>query len=170
MKRQKNTAKSRRKKQVPPHENAVAADKKKSRREFLTTLKNTGLIVTVSGGIGWFFVSDVCAATREADLERIGNGIPAVVQIHDPQCPSCIALQRETREAMSNFDEGELQYLVANIKSDKGRELANKHQVRHVTLLLFDGKGNRQRTLTGPNSSGYLKSVFKSHLARSSRK
>jgi len=44
----------------------VAADKKKSRREFLTTLKNTGLIVTVSGGVGWFFVSDVCAATREA--------------------------------------------------------------------------------------------------------
>jgi len=111
----------------------------------------------------------MCRYTGSADLDRIGNGIPAVVQIHDPQCPSCIALQRETREAMSDFDESELQYLVANIKSAKGRELANKHQVRHVTLLLFDGNGKRQRTLAGPNSSGYLKSVFKSHLARSSQ-
>lgn len=120
--------------------------------------------------MGWFFIDEVCATTRENDLTRIGNGIPAVVQIHDPECPRCRALQKEVRDAMSNFKENELQYLVANIRLAKGRQLAIKHRVGHVTLLLFDGKGNRRGILAGPNSSDYLEDLFRGHLARVSPK
>ena len=63
----------------------------------------------LAGGGGWYLVSEVRATIAEQDLSRIGNGIPAVVQIHDPQCPRCLALQRETRKAMSGFADDELQ-------------------------------------------------------------
>ena len=104
---------------------------------------------------------------REHDLSLIGNGIPAVVQIHDPQCQRCVALQRETRDALCEFDESELQFLVANIRSEEGRALAAAHGVGHVTLLLFDASGQRRAVLAGSNESEYLAAAFRRHIARS---
>lgn len=138
-----------------------------SRRDFLRKMGNRALVVAVVGGTGWYLVEEVRATIREEDLSRIGNGIPAVVQIHDPQCPRCAALQRETREAMEQFDDSELQYLVANIRSAKGRQLAGAHGVGHITLLLFDGKGERLDVLVGPNTSANLVHAFRRHLTRS---
>ena len=169
MKRQKRASSSRKKQQADSPAATKAPGKRKSRREFFSTLSNFALITAASGGVGWYFIGEVCATTRENDLTRIGNGIPAVVQIHDPECPRCRALQAEARDAMSNFNENELQYLVANIRLDKGRQLANKHRVPHVTLLLFDGKGNRRAILSGPNKSDYLESVFRNLLPKASR-
>lgn len=124
------------------------------------------LVAAVMGGGGWYLVQDVSATHREHDLSRIGNGTPAVVQIHDPQCPTCRALQRETRAALSDFEDGELQYLVANIRSAEGRQLAAAHNVGHVTLLLFDADGERRQVLVGSNTSEYLKAVFRRHIAQ----
>ena len=149
-----------------PPAKAAAPGKTTSRREFLATLSNAGLIVAASGGVGWYLIDEVCATTRENDLTRIGNGIPAVVQIHDPECPRCRALQKEARDAMSGFNENELQYLVANIRLTKGRQLATKHGVGHITLLLFDGKGNRRGVLVGQNTSDYLEDAFRDHVTR----
>ena len=173
MKRQKRAArptKKRKAQPVPPADAPGAApDKSLSRRAFVSRSSKAALIVAATGGTGWYFVDEVCATTREIDLTRIGNGIPAVVQIHDPECPRCRALQREVRKAMSKFNADELQYLVANIRSADGRRLANQHRVSHITLLLFDGKGNRRRVLVGQNTSDILEDVFRSHLARDSR-
>lgn len=148
-------------------QNAGGAQDTTSRRDFLRTVGNRALIVVAVGGAGWYLVEEVRATIREEDLSRIGNGIPAVVQIHDPQCPRCAALQREARDAMAEFDDGELQYLVANIRSEKGRRLADAHGVGHITLLLFDGEGQRRDVLVGPNSSANLAHAFRRHLARS---
>lgn len=122
------------------------------------------VVFAVIGAVGWYLVGEVNAAICEGDLSRIGNGVPAVVQIHDPQCPHCVALQKEARDAVSNFDEDELLFLVANIRHSEGRRLANAHRVGHVTLLLFDGDGKRRRILAGPNKSEYLTREFRSHL------
>lgn len=173
MKRQKRAARSKRK-QKAKHLPAAGAPadapgKEVSRRAFISRSSKAALIAAATAGTGWLLVDEVCATTREIDLTRIGNGIPAVVQIHDPQCPRCLALQREARKAMSNFDDGELQYLVANIRSASGRRLANQHRVGHVTLLLFDGKGRRRQILAGPNSSDALEDAFRTHLFRLSR-
>lgn len=168
MKRTKRAAKARKKPQAPSPATAAtpeqATNEKVSRRDFFSKLGSYAVIAAASGGAGWYFIDEVCATTRENDLTRIGNGIPAVVQIHDPECPRCRALQKEAREAMSNFKEDELQYLVANIRLGKGRQLASKHGVDHVTLLLFDGKGNRRAVLAGPSTSDYLETVFRSLL------
>jgi len=142
------------------------ADAQPSRRAFLRKLRNGGIAALILGGGGWFGVRDVQATMRERDLTRIGNGMPTVVQIHDPQCPTCIALQREARDAVCEVGEARLQFLVANIRTAEGRDLARRHRVGHVTLLLLDGSGRRQSILTGPRKRDQLAGAFRDHVAR----
>ena len=168
MKRQKRKTAPRKQTGVTPGAPAPAPHKKtRSRREFLETMGYYAAGAGLVGGVGWYFVSNVQAGIAEGDLSRLGNGIPTVVQIHDPECPRCRALQRETREAISAFEDGTIQYLVANIRLNEGRKLAAEHGVRHVTLLLFDGSGRRRSILVGEKSSEVLESEFR-HLIRTS--
>ena len=171
MKRQKRKTTSRRNPNSLSGANAAKpAERRKrtrSRRDFLHNLGYGAIGVAVVGGGGWYLASSVHAGIVEQDLSRIGNGIPTVVQIHDPQCPRCRALQREAREALSELDDGEIQFLVANINRSEGRELAAAHGVGHVTLLLFDGSGKRRGVLVGENSSEVLRSEFQRLIRRS---
>lgn len=112
-------------------------------------------------------VDYVGAVIDEHDLSRIGNGTPTIVQIHDPQCPRCLALQREARSALSDFETGELQYVIANIRTAQGKALASRYGVGHVTLLLFDGKGDMRNVLAGENTRDRLRAEFLAHLAAS---
>ncbi len=139
------------------------------RRTALVKLRDYGIVVALVGGAGWYALDHVGSRFAEYDLSRIGNGIPAVVQIHDPGCPLCRELQRQTREALAAFDESELQYIVADIKTGKGRELAAAHGVQHVTLVLFDGQGRRLDILAGSNTADFLEDAFRRHLAASQR-
>ncbi|HAA90900.1 MAG TPA: hypothetical protein DCE33_00545 [Rhodospirillaceae bacterium] len=136
------------------------------RREFMGFLRSWGLIVAGVGGGAWYLIDDFVSTMQELDLTKIGNGIPAVVQVHDPECPRCRRLQSETREAMDSFDDNELQYLVANIQNTSGRDFAASHGVGNVTLLLFDADGKRQTTLVGISSSKSLVSTFRRHIDR----
>jgi len=142
-----------------------ASENAPTRRALLKNLRTGAIATIVGGGAGWLLINEVRATIREKDLSRIGNGIPAVVQIHDPQCPRCVALQRQARDALCNFSESELQYLVADIRSAEGRKLAAAHGVGHVTLLVFDGSGKRHAVLAGPNKSEHLADAFRRHLA-----
>ncbi len=167
MKRTKRKAKPSRTRQSD-HSPTIQADPKDAnRRKVLLKARNLGIVAAAVGGAGWYLVAEVRATAREQDLSRIGRGIPTVVQIHDPQCPKCQALQRETREALDDFEDHELHYVVANIRTAEGRRFASQHRVRHVTLLLFDGNGNRRNTLAGPNRAKDLKDIFRNHVARS---
>ena len=113
--------------------------------------------------------NEVRATIQEGDLTRIGNGIPTIVQIHDPQCPKCVALQQETRDALSNFEDGKLQYLVANIRTVEWKMLATSHAVSHVTLLLLNEQSRKLITLVGSNTSRYLTEMFRGYLSRSTK-
>lgn len=137
-----------------------------SRRDVLTGIRNWGLFGVLAAGAGWYLIDEVTATIAEQDLSRIGNGKPTVVQVHDPQCPRCLALQRETRKALDTLDDGSLQYVVANIRTAEGRNFAAAQGVGHVTLLLFDGDGKRRNVLSGERRSDTLASIFRSHLGR----
>lgn len=171
MKRQKHKPVSKKKPGRSPSSAAAApaapGKRRRSRREVLQNLGYGAVGLAVIGGGGWYLASSVHAGIVEQDLSRIGNGIPTVVQIHDPDCPQCRALQREAREALSALDGGEIQFLVANIRQPDGRELAAAHGVGHVTLLLFDGSGTRRGVLVGETRSEILQGEFE-RLIRSS--
>lgn len=166
MKRKKQKTRPTGKNASGPLNTNAASEEGSSRRDFLRKVRNRSVLALVLGGGGWLVVDDVRATMHEGDLSRIGTGVPTVVQIHDPQCPLCSALQREARDAMSDFEPDQLQFIVANIRGEAGRKFATSHGVGHVTLLLLDGKGKRSEVLTGPNTSGYLKAVFQRHVQR----
>lgn len=148
---------------------AAPRAKGRSRREILLLARNIGIGAVVLGGIGYYSVSTVMATHAELDLTRIGNGTPTVVQIHDPQCRQCQLLQTETREALGAFSEEDLTYLVANIRTAPGRRLASQHGVGHVTLLLFDGRGELRDTIHGVTDSAVLEAQFALHVNMSKR-
>ncbi len=165
MKRQKQKPKRTGGKKTGAAADSTTTSGATGRRNFLATLRNGALVAAVAGGGGWLLIQHVSATIAEHDLSVIGNGIPSVVQIHDPQCSRCVALQREARSAMAAFDDGDLQFLVANIRNGSGRRLADAHGVGNVTLLLFDGKGKRRNTLVGPSTSEFLQQAFRRHIA-----
>lgn len=138
-----------------------------NRRSVLKRFRNWAIVGALSVGAGWYLVSETTAMIAEHDLTRVGNGKPAVVQIHDPQCPVCRALQKETRSALSELNDPNVQYLVANIKSSSGQAFASKHQVAHITLVLFDGQGRRRAVLRGNRDRRELLDSFRRHLASS---
>jgi hypothetical protein len=135
-----------------------------NRRDFLKYLRVGGIGALILGGGGYYGISTVNASIAEHDLSKIGNGTPAVVQIHDPQCPVCRALQKEVRHALKQFENGEMEYLVADIRTSEGADLANAYVVPHITLLLFDGNGQMLKVLRGSKKHDELYAEFKSHL------
>lgn len=140
------------------------------RRAVLRRLRNGGILVAALGVGGYFSVQSVQATIAEHDLERIGRGTPMIVQIHDPECALCRALQKETRAALRGFEADELQYVIANIRTPEGRALANRHRVPHVTLLLMDGRGAVQNIISGTQDRDVLLDAFTAHAGVSARR
>ena len=143
---------------APAHQKTAP---KMNRRDMIrSTALFVGIGAVIIGGAG-YTVSGVYAEIVEQDLSKLGNGMPTIVQIHDPQCPRCRALQRQARDALDVLDHDDLQYLVANIRTPEGRSFADQHDVGHVTLMLFDGAGKRQGTLVGERPSDLLVQEFR---------
>ena len=140
---------------------APVAPKGMDRRKVLGWARNGAIAAVVVGVGGYFAVGGVRATMAEHDLARVGNGTPAVVQIHDPQCSLCQSLQKETRAALEELGSDNLNFLVANIKTNEGRDFANQFGVPHVTLLLFDGEGNLEDVLNGVRESETLVGRFR---------
>ncbi|MEM0949899.1 MAG: hypothetical protein AAGK37_21060 [Pseudomonadota bacterium] len=136
------------------------APEQPSRRDMLKLVRNGGLGAAALAGTGWLGLSAVRATAAEQDLSRIGQGVPTVVQIHDPQCAMCTSLQRQTRKAMRCYAEDQLIYLVASIRTEDGAAFANFHGQPHVTLMLLDGDGEVRNVLQGVRSHDTLKPAF----------
>ena len=123
--------------------------------------------IAALGGVGAWVISSARALAEEQDLSRLGSGIPTIVQIHDPQCSMCTELQRETRKALRCFDEEEVMYLVASIRTPQGAQFAVSRGLPHVTLVLLDSQGETNSVLQGVRRRDELKGHFQSLIARS---
>ena len=165
MKKKRKTTKPQAKQNVASTNTQIDTDTQIGRRKFLRYAVNGAIGLAVLGGIGVLSVNSVRATIAEQDLTQLGIGRPTVVQIHDPQCSLCTALQREARKALKNFEKGEIDFLVANINTEKGAAFAARYGVPHVTLLLFDASGKLVQTLRGPQDRDFLKGVFKDLVA-----
>lgn len=124
------------------------------------------VIVAVVLSVGAALASYKTRHDREHDLSVIGNGIPTVVQVHDPDCPICRQLQTEVREAARGIGPDRLQLRTASLSMASGRAFAYRHDVPHVTLLYFDGDGRLNRKESGSQSSATLRPAFLAHASR----
>lgn len=143
-----------------PGPDANGSLKRLSRRDALRRVRDWGALGLIGGGGVYYLANSVVVQAAEADLSKLGNGRPTIVQIHDPTCPRCQALQREARAALGALDDDRLQYLVANIRTSEGGAFARAHGAGHETLLLFDGEGALRETLVGERSREALEAVF----------
>ncbi len=168
MRKQNKKNKPQRKRSVskPAAGSSNVGEASAGRRSVLRLLRNSIIGAAVIGGAGYYSVNSIQASMNEADLSRIGNGRPAVVQVHDPQCSLCRTLQSQTRDVLADFEDDRYEYLVANIKTQKGSVLASKYGVPHVTLLLFDPNGKMVQIVRGPTSTASLKNHITVHIQK----
>ena len=64
------------------------------KRNSLSKLKNIAIGLIIAGAASTYFYNAFQKDVAEKDLTKIGKGKPYVVQIHDPNCPICTALQK----------------------------------------------------------------------------
>ncbi|MEM6373109.1 MAG: hypothetical protein AAF727_10070 [Pseudomonadota bacterium] len=156
----KSRAKPRKSKQAVSQQPDVAVP---TRRGMLKLAGGGVLAATGVAGAGLWGLSSFRAYAAEHDLTRLGEGPVTIVQVHDPQCPTCTALQKQARAALRDFDDCGITYLVADIKTPEGAAFARKYRVPHVTLLLFDGAGELHQTLQGLQQASQLAQAFAAH-------
>lgn len=96
-----------------------------------------------------------------ADISVIGDGMPVIVQVHDPGCPTCRRLLSNVESAYPEFSDS-IEFRIVDIESSEGRRFAREHGVSHVTLVLFDGSGEVHRILEGVRSTDELRRAFRS--------
>lgn len=136
-----------------------------SRRATLRQIATVGIGAAVLVGGGGVFAMDFRKKLQEQDLSVIGQGLPVVLQIHDPQCSSCAALQRQTRRALKDFDGGEIMYRVANIQTADGAARQSREALPTVTLALFDRDGTRVHVIEGVTPAEDLVEAFRRYLS-----
>jgi len=141
----------------------VAAKPPVSRRDALKSLAFYGTGGAILLGCGAAFGLDFRKKLAEADLTKIGQGTPTIVQIHDPSCQLCQALQRETRAALADCDE-DYMYLVANITTQDGAAFQRRMGQPHVTLALLDGNGTPLHFINGVTPAARLKTQFQTYF------
>jgi len=127
-------------------------------------------VVKILGRLGFLFAIGVVVVIGlifykqqydiSHDLSVIGNGTPTVVQIHDANCRLCQQLRRNVGSVDGQF-EARVQFRIADLGTISGRRLAQKHRVEHVTLLLFNGSGERVGVIRGVRSGEELLPAFK---------
>jgi len=160
--------KKRRKGRSTSKKRSVAATPvKPSRRSILTKLPYLAGGIIAIGGVGYAGVNVVLADLAEQDLSIVGTGTPVIVQVHNPSCSICLALQKETRAALDMMGENALEYRVASITSTTGLAFANSHGSSHATLLFFDGSGRILQRVHGATDRNALYDAFMAHGAAS---
>ena len=131
-----------------------------SRRRFLKRIRRvvtTIALVTVVG-VGLTAYKRHYDVTH--DLSVIGNGVPTVIQVHDTGCQLCQKLRDNVNAVKGEFRD-RIQFRIADIHTAEGRALASHYDVPHVTLLLFDSKGELVTTLHGVREPESLRPSFK---------
>ena len=153
------------KKQPQRRKKTSVAREQPTRRTFISRSPYVLAGLAAAVGVGAWGVSSVAADLAEQDLSVVGSGTPVIVQIHNPSCPICLGLQKETRAALDQLDDEGLAYRVASITSTVGSDFANQHGATYATLLFFDGTGNVVDRVQGTTDRDVLYEAFKAHVA-----
>lgn len=159
MARSKNTRK--RPSKNPPLENVSENKMKLTRRELVVSYLFKGTLIAAVGGGAALFAADFRSKVMEQDLSIVGKGTPTIVQIHDPSCSMCAALQSQTRKALRSFSDEQVIYRVANIRTQEGLDWQTKEALPHVTLVFYDAKGERLTTIEGVTPKSEIEATIR---------
>lgn len=144
---------------------ATKGPAKTTRRSFIEFAPYIIGSVILAGGLAFWSVKSIQADLAEQDTSVVGQGTPAVVQIHEVGCAACVNLQRETRAALDMLDDGDINYRVAYLSSRDGLAFASKYGASYTTLLLFNGDGDLLRRIVGETPRNTLQAAFRAQIA-----
>lgn len=100
------------------------------------------------------------------DLSAVGQGIPAIVQVHDHTCPVCVELKATVDRIEGDFSEERLLIRIADVHTEEGLSFASRYtEARRATLLYIDGEGNLVTEVSGAQGEAALRRTFASHAA-----
>lgn len=116
------------------------------------------LLAFLAVPIAWLIANEQ-SAQQESDLSILGSGQPVAVQVHDHSCPLCQRLKANAEQALNEMEQPPA-WRIADINTTSGADFAHRYGVGHVTILLFDGQGNRQQIIEGVTSSSDLRTAF----------
>ncbi|MDA3949259.1 MAG: hypothetical protein PF508_08530 [Spirochaeta sp.] len=124
------------------------------------------VVVLIALGLGATIAAVERSEDRVHDLTAVGQGVPAVVQVHDTTCPVCSELRANIERIEDDFSDDQLVIRVADIHTDAGERFARRYTTqRRVTLLFLDGEGEITDIQTGLQTAAQLKDSFESHAA-----
>lgn len=165
-------AKSKSRKSRSSQSASKKARKRAAKKKRLMTKRQFRLLAAASiaallAGIGSIaFFAYQRGQEQVHDLSQVGNGVPAVVQVHDFTCPVCTELRGTVEGIEDEFDDSELLIRVADIHTDDGLSFAARYTTaRRATLLFIDGNGELVDQHTGPAVASALRRDFQRHIA-----
>lgn len=94
-----------------------------------------------------------------ADLSVIGSGEPVAVQVFDQRRSASRRLRDNAERALANIEHPPA-WRVVNINTTHGARFAGEHLVDHVSIVLFDERGQRIDVIRGVASVGDLETAF----------
>lgn len=142
-------------------EKRETAAARKARRHTLAMIRVGVIAVVLLTGLAVGLSAYNQRLERAYDLSVVGQGVPVVVQVHDPECPFCVELRRNVESVSSEFAPEELLFRYAELPTPEGAAFARRYEAHRVTLLLFDARGELRAHQTGVQEASLLRQTFR---------
>jgi hypothetical protein len=128
------------------------------RTKWLITLAIVGLVLALI----W---SQLPRSPYPTDLERIGQGQPALVLAYDIQSMGGMAVMGMMDDLRGEYAE-RVAFLVAPLGAPLGRAFGQRHDAINGTVVLFSATGAAVRTLHLPANTAELQKALDGLLAQ----
>lgn len=98
-------------------------------------------------GIGAFLALAVMVLPKgfSDDLSKVGQGMPAVVLIHDKNSVGSLNLMSLLGKVRSDYAD-KLEFVVVNIDSAEGQMFREQQNIAGIVAVLFDSNGTKLGT------------------------
>ena len=90
------------------------------------------------------------------DLTKIGQGMPAVVLVHDKGSMGSLNLMDLLNKVRSDYSD-KVEFIVVNINSQEGKMFREQQNIDGVNLVLFSHRGIQRGTLANSNDEAELR-------------
>ena len=91
------------------------------------------------------------------DLSKLGQGLPAVVLVHDKNSMGSLELMSLLNKVRPDYTD-KLEFIVVNINSKEGKIFREQQNIDGIVLVLFSHKGIKRGTLTNRKDEAGLRS------------
>lgn len=113
-------------------------------------------IVVAAAALIW---SQLPRGAFATDLDRIGQGQPAVVVVRDVNFVTGAEVMDRLNRVRPDYAD-RIEFLAAHQGRPDGQEFARRHDVRDGAVVLFDARGRRVGALEAPETEAEIRQLL----------